>query len=94
MPPADISCSASTDRSLSHFWLEELRTETISQKEPTPDGPPGKKRKLEPEAAVSPVVIKLTVAPDQQHVVAVTEDKGVRVLSIDENGALVELSQR
>lgn len=43
---------------------------------------------------MSPVVIKLTVAPDQQHVVAVTEDKGVRVLSIDENGALVELSQR
>jgi tRNA (guanine-N(7)-)-methyltransferase subunit TRM82 len=39
-------------------------------------------------------IIKLAVAPDQAHVVAVTEDKCVRVFSIGNDGTLAELSQR
>lgn len=39
-------------------------------------------------------VIKLTVSNDQQHAVAVTEDKCVRVFSIQTDGGIVELSQR
>ncbi|KAI5273342.1 hypothetical protein E4T47_03416 [Aureobasidium subglaciale] len=58
------------------------------------NGPPGKKRKLESEAAPVRNVIKLVVAADDKHVVVVTDDKSVRVLEVTESGKLNELSER
>ncbi|KAH0262115.1 hypothetical protein KCU71_g20652, partial [Aureobasidium melanogenum] len=62
--------------------------------EATSDGPPGKKRKLEPETAPTPNVIKLAVSADSKHIVAVTDDKSVRVLEVTETGKLNQLSER
>jgi len=55
---------------------------------------PAKKQKTSPPSPTEPNVIKLVVSPDQQHVVAVTDDKCVRVFSVDGDGELVELSRR
>ncbi|TKA78429.1 hypothetical protein B0A55_03060 [Friedmanniomyces simplex] len=53
---------------------------------------PKKKQKTAPQ--VKPAnIIKLAVSPNQQHAVAVTDDKHVRVFSLFD-GNLVELSQR
>ena len=54
---------------------------------------PAKKQKI----AVVPTsanVIKLTVSPNHQYAVVVTEDKCVRVFEIQDDGKLLELSQR
>lgn len=56
---------------------------------------PAKKQKTTAKAAPALTnVIKLAVSNDQQHAVAVTEDKCVRVFSIQIDGSIVELSQR
>lgn len=56
---------------------------------------PAKKQKTTAKAAPALTnVIKLAVSNDQQHAVAVTEDKCVRVFSIQNDGSIVELSQR
>lgn len=56
---------------------------------------PAKKQKTAQKApAVLSNIIKLVSSPSQQHAVAVTEDKCVRVFSVDEHGILNELSQR
>lgn len=55
---------------------------------------PAKKQKTEAKAPAASNVIKLTVSPDNHHAVAVTEDKIVRVLQIQADGTLLELSQR
>ena len=63
----------------------------------TPEGDerPAKKQKTTAKAAPALTnIIKLTVSDDQQHAVAVTEDKCVRVYSIQTDGGIVELSQR
>jgi len=56
---------------------------------------PAKKQKTAQKAppALSNI-IKLVTSPNQQHAVAVTEDKCVRVFDIDAGGILDELSQR
>lgn len=56
---------------------------------------PAKKQKISQKAppALSNI-IKLVIAPNQQHAVAVTEDKCVRVFGVDADGTLNELSQR
>lgn len=59
------------------------------------DERPAKKQKTTAKAAPALTnIIKLTVSNDQQHAVAVTEDKCVRVYSIQTDGGIVELSQR
>ncbi|KAM0712339.1 hypothetical protein Q7P37_011434 [Cladosporium fusiforme] len=59
------------------------------------DERPAKKQKTTAKAPPSLTnVIKLAVSNDQQHAVAVTEDKCVRVFSIQSDGGIVELSQR
>jgi len=59
------------------------------------DERPAKKQKTTAKAPPALTnVIKLTVSNDQQHAVAVTEDKCVRVFSIQTDGGIVELSQR
>ncbi|GAB7341467.1 hypothetical protein MBLNU457_7704t1 [Dothideomycetes sp. NU457] len=59
-------------------------------------GQPSKKRKLDgTTSSKAPIVIKLVLSPSQDHLVAVTgEDKCIRVLEIDQQGRLTELSQR
>ncbi|CAK4031359.1 tRNA (guanine-N(7)-)-methyltransferase non-catalytic subunit trm82 [Lecanosticta acicola] len=54
---------------------------------------PAKKQKTGTASAKAPNVIRLTVSEDQHHVVAVTDDKFVRVFE-QESGVLAELSQR
>jgi len=62
---------------------------------PEGDERPAKKQKTTAKAAPALTnIIKLTVSNDQQHAVAVTEDKCVRVYSIQTDGGIVELSQR
>jgi len=80
-----------SDGSILSQWPEQKKDSSI---EAASDGPPGKKRKLEPEATASPNVIKLAISPDSKHVVAVTDDKAVRVLEVTESGKLNELSER
>jgi tRNA (guanine-N(7)-)-methyltransferase subunit TRM82 len=66
-------------------------------KEVAPEGDerPAKKQKtIAKPAPVLTNIIKLTVSNDQLHAVAVTEDKCVRVFSIQTDGGIVELSQR
>jgi tRNA (guanine-N(7)-)-methyltransferase subunit TRM82 len=59
------------------------------------DERPAKKQKTTAKAPPALTnIIKLTVSNDQQHAVAVTEDKCVRVFSIQTDGGVVELSQR
>ncbi|KAI4762051.1 hypothetical protein E4T52_05862 [Aureobasidium sp. EXF-3400] len=70
-----------SDGSIVSQWPEQESNSTV---EATSDGPPGKKRKLEPETAPTPNVIKLAVSADSKHVVAVTDDKSVRVLEVTE----------
>ncbi|THY77483.1 hypothetical protein D6C86_00540 [Aureobasidium pullulans] len=79
------------DGSIVSQWPEQKNN---GPEETASEGPPGKKRKLEPEAAATPNVIKITLSADNQHVVAVTDDKAVRVLEVTENGKLNELSER
>ena len=55
---------------------------------------PSKKQKTMPAQATLPNVMKLTISPDHRHAVAVTDDKCVRVFQVQEDGKLVELSQR
>jgi len=57
-------------------------------------GSASKKRKREDGKADLPNVIKLVVAPDNNNIVAVTDDKYIKVLTIDEKGGISELSQR
>lgn len=53
---------------------------------------PAKKQKTGSPASTN--VIKITVSPNHQHAVVVTEDKLVRVFEVQADGSLVELSQR
>lgn len=55
---------------------------------------PKKKQKTAPATQPSPSIINLTIAPNQRYVVVVTDDKCLRVLALEEDGKLVELSQR
>ncbi|KAG9924666.1 hypothetical protein KCU98_g21591, partial [Aureobasidium melanogenum] len=80
-----------SDGSIVSQWPEQNDNSTV---EATSDGPPGKKRKLEPETATTPNVIKLAVSADSKHVIAVTDDKSVRVLEVTETGKLNQLSER
>jgi tRNA (guanine-N(7)-)-methyltransferase subunit TRM82 len=66
-------------------------------KEVAPEGDERPKKKQKTIAKAAPAltnIIKLTVSNDQLHAVAVTEDKCVRVFSIQTDGGIVELSQR
>lgn len=68
---------------------------TADEAAPEDDERPAKKQKTTAKAAPALTnIIKLTVSNDQQHAVAVTEDKCVRVYSIQTDGGIVELSQR
>lgn len=68
---------------------------TADEAAPEGDERPAKKQKTIAKAAPALTnIIKLTVSNDQQHAVAVTEDKCVRVYSIQTDGGIVELSQR
>ncbi|KAG9964675.1 hypothetical protein KCU61_g2581, partial [Aureobasidium melanogenum] len=80
-----------SDGSIVSQWPEQNDNSTV---EATSNGPPGKKRKLEPETATTPNVIKLAVSADSKHVIAVTDDKSVRVLEVTETGKLNQLSER
>jgi tRNA (guanine-N(7)-)-methyltransferase subunit TRM82 len=67
------------------------------KKEVAPEGDERPKKKQKTIAKAAPAltnIIKLTVSNDQLHAVAVTEDKCVRVFSIQTDGGIVELSQR
>ena len=55
---------------------------------------PTKKQRIFSTPVKLPNVIKLTVSPDEQHAVAVTEDKCLRIFGIEDRGRIVELSQR
>ncbi|KAK5116310.1 hypothetical protein LTR85_009282 [Meristemomyces frigidus] len=55
---------------------------------------PAKKQKTSNAASHAPNIIKLTVSPNQQYIVAVTDDKFIHVLEIVGHGELKELSQR
>ncbi|KAK5732713.1 tRNA (guanine-N(7)-)-methyltransferase non-catalytic subunit trm82 [Elasticomyces elasticus] len=74
-------------------WSSALPTTNTAEAPENDDGErPKKKQKTLPP--VKPAnIIKLTVSPDQNHAVAVTDDKYVRVFKIS-NGIVEELSQR
>lgn len=55
---------------------------------------PAKKQKVSSDAETSPNIIRITIAPDQQHAVVVTDDKCLHVFEISHSGELLELSQR
>ncbi|KAF2719909.1 hypothetical protein K431DRAFT_271662 [Polychaeton citri CBS 116435] len=55
---------------------------------------PKKKQKTEVPVQSLLNIIKLTISPDSRHVVAVTEDKHVRVFALDQKNTLLELSER
>ncbi|KAK7521666.1 tRNA methyltransferase-like protein [Phyllosticta citriasiana] len=64
------------------------------QQSETPEGPPGKKRKVSQDSS-RPNIIKLTASHDGAHVVAITgEDKCVRVFAIAASGELQHVSER
>ncbi|KAI4730962.1 thioredoxin reductase [Aureobasidium sp. EXF-10728] len=72
-----------SDGSIISQWPEQKDSSSVEAA--SDGGPPGKKRKLESEAAAPPNVIKLAVAADDKHIVAVTDDKSVRVLEVTES---------
>ncbi|EON64218.1 hypothetical protein W97_03448 [Coniosporium apollinis CBS 100218] len=84
------------DGSLLSTWPETASTSTEGDQEnEEPEGPPGKRRKLDASPEKSPNVTKLLVSHSNEHVVAVTgEDKCVRVFAVSSNGNLEQLSQR
>ena len=53
-----------------------------------------KKQKTVPSPSALPNVIKLTVSPDARHAVVVTDNKCVHVFEVQDDGKLLELSQR
>lgn len=75
-------------------WSAEASSAQSSSNQQKEGERPSKKQKTENPPPTAPNVIKLTVSPDSQHVVAVTDDKCVRVFRIHEDGKLEELSQR
>nr|POF16777.1 trna (guanine-n(7)-)-methyltransferase non-catalytic subunit trm82 [Quercus suber] len=58
------------------------------------EGPPVKKQKFAPATKTLSSIIKLTVAPNQQSVVTVSDDKCLRVFTVEGDGKVAELSQR
>ncbi|KAK5689721.1 tRNA (guanine-N(7)-)-methyltransferase non-catalytic subunit trm82 [Elasticomyces elasticus] len=74
-------------------WSSENATTNTAEAPENDDGErPKKKQKTVP--SVKPAnIIKLTVSPDQNHAVAVTDDKYVRVFAVG-GGKLEEISQR
>ena len=62
--------------------------------EANPDERPAKKQKTELKNSEPPKIIKLTASPNSKHVVAITDDKCLRVFDLQTNGNLAELSQR
>ena len=76
-------------------WSAASTSSEASVAKPKENGErPAKKQKTTSAAPASSSVIKLTLSPDNQYAVAVTEDKIVHVLQIEEDGSLAELSQR
>jgi tRNA (guanine-N(7)-)-methyltransferase subunit TRM82 len=78
---------------LSKWSSQSAQTETLEA--PAADEPPGKKRKLEESKSKLPKIIKLVCTADANHVIAVTEDKYIRVFKLhSDRGQLEELSKR
>ncbi|WPH02533.1 Hypothetical protein R9X50_00539800 [Acrodontium crateriforme] len=90
--------SVKLDGTVASEWSAEAVLQSNSaENDDEEDKRPAKKQKTAPVQAIvaaSPNVIKLVVSPNQEHVVAITDDKAVRVFSIDADFALNELSQR
>ncbi|TKA74480.1 hypothetical protein B0A49_06736 [Cryomyces minteri] len=77
-------------------WPDEESSPAHETRETsTPEGPPGKKRKIAQSTETKPNVIQLTTSHDHKHVIAATgEDKCIRVFAIDPTGQLTQLSER
>ncbi|KAK5109825.1 hypothetical protein LTR62_006558 [Meristemomyces frigidus] len=78
---------------ISHWSANDTHQATPQHDDADEDERPKKKQKTKAQVQVQPVVLKLAISPDQRHAVAVTDDKYVRVFSIEDN-RLEELSQR
>nr|POF25983.1 trna (guanine-n(7)-)-methyltransferase non-catalytic subunit trm82 [Quercus suber] len=90
-----MHCCSQASRWRSYVLAYCLRSKThIVETEKLNEGPPIKKQKAAPNPKDLPSIIKLTIAPDQQSIVVVTDDKCLRALTIENDGRLVELSQR
>ncbi|KAK7542895.1 uncharacterized protein J3D65DRAFT_615316 [Phyllosticta citribraziliensis] len=90
-----LNIDLSTGNVLASWSAEPLNISTAEdQPSETPEGPPGKKRKVSQDSS-RPNIIKLTTSHDGAHVVAITgEDKCVRVFAIAANGELQHVSER
>ncbi|KAI7116226.1 hypothetical protein KC324_g19048, partial [Hortaea werneckii] len=75
-------------------WPADEAANVTSEGDPNDGERPAKKLKRGATPPSSGSIIELTVSANQQHTVAVTDDKVIRVFSVNVDGALQELSQR
>ncbi|KAI7634531.1 hypothetical protein KC343_g2343 [Hortaea werneckii] len=75
-------------------WPTDEAANVTSEGDPNDGERPAKKLKRGATPPSSGSIIEITVSADQQHAVAVTDDKVIRVFNVDVDGTLQELSQR
>ncbi|KAI7328281.1 hypothetical protein KC315_g6728 [Hortaea werneckii] len=73
---------------------KHVQANVTSEGDPNDGERPAKKLKRGATPPSSGSIIQLTVSANQQHAVAVTDDKVIRVFNVNAHGALQELSQR
>nr|OQO25503.1 hypothetical protein B0A51_04707 [Rachicladosporium sp. CCFEE 5018] len=95
---AELLAYSFADRVAASRWCSgntDPTAETINGHANSSDERPAKKQKRDSKKPSSlSRIISIRVAPDQSHVIVVTEDKVVHVLDVSPGGAFTELSQR